>query len=68
MTISSQQQRTRKTNDRWRFLNSTWLPLLRDLHRTVGVLDREEGALQAEERKKEEADAVAQDGQGAAGR
>lgn len=34
---------------RWTFLKSTWLPLLQDLHRTVGVLDREESALQAAE-------------------
>eukprot|EP00752_Nemacystus_decipiens_P002917 g2714.t1 len=36
-------------NPRWAFLNSTWLPLLLDLHRTVRMLDREETALQAAE-------------------
>lgn len=39
---------------RWSILNSTWLPLLRDLHDTVGVLDREESALQAAEKDREE--------------
>ena len=40
--------------DRWSFLESTWLPLLRDLHHTVSVLDREESELQAAEKKEEE--------------
>ena len=40
--------------DRWSFLESTWLPLLRDLHHTVAVLDREESELKAAEEKKEE--------------
>ncbi|CAN0540670.1 unnamed protein product, partial [Ectocarpus sp. 12 AP-2014] len=39
---------------RWAFLETKWLPLLQDLYRTVGVLDREESALQALERKEEE--------------
>ncbi|CAM9501497.1 unnamed protein product [Ectocarpus sp. 6 AP-2014] len=39
---------------RWTFLETKWLPLLQDLYRTVGVLDREESALQALEQKEEE--------------
>lgn len=30
-------------------MNSTWLPLLRDLNHTIAVLDREESALQQAE-------------------
>ncbi|CAM9364720.1 unnamed protein product [Ectocarpus sp. 4 AP-2014] len=39
---------------RWTFLKTKWLPLLQDLYRTIGVLDREESALQALEQKEEE--------------
>ncbi|CAN0240906.1 unnamed protein product [Pylaiella littoralis] len=45
------------TDLRWALLKSTWLPLLQDLHHTVGLLDREESALQAAEQK--EADEAA---------
>lgn len=43
-----------KPETRWTFLKTKWLPLLQDLYRTVGVLDREESALQALEQKEEE--------------
>ncbi|CAM9178797.1 unnamed protein product, partial [Ectocarpus sp. 13 AM-2016] len=52
-----EEQETASVRDkdlRWTFLKTKWLPLLQDLYRTVGVLDREESALQAWERKEEE--------------
>lgn len=39
---------------RWAVLKSTWLPLLRDLYRTVGALDLEESELQEAEKRKEQ--------------
>ncbi|CAM9294735.1 unnamed protein product [Scytosiphon promiscuus] len=47
------------TDLRWTFLSTRWLPLLRDLHHTVGVLDQEESALQAAEQAEETAAAAA---------